>query len=98
MDPNRHSVRSGRRLTTCLLTVICGVATFLLAASAAGISDGQRLFEHETFGGNGRTCTTCHSGSDGTIDPPEVAERLAKNPSDPLFLHDGLDEFFGGTS
>jgi cytochrome c peroxidase len=78
--------------------VIFGAAIFLLAASAAGISDGQRLFDHETFGGNGRTCSTCHSGSDGTIDPQEVAERLARNPSDPLFLHDGLDDFFGGTS
>jgi cytochrome c peroxidase len=28
----------------------------------------------------------------------EVAERLAEDPSDPLFLHDGLDDFFGGTS
>ena len=98
MDPNRHSVRSGRLLTTCLLTAILGPAIFLLAASAAGISDGQRLFDHETFGGNGRTCSTCHSGNDGTIDPQEVAERLAQNPSDPLFLHDGLDDFFAGTS
>jgi cytochrome c553 len=98
MDPNRHSVRPGKRLTTCLLTMIFGAAIFLLAASAAGIGDGQRLFDHETFGGNGRTCRTCHSGSDGTIDPLEVAERLAKNPSDPLFLHDGLDDFFAGTS
>jgi cytochrome c553 len=98
MDPNRHSVRPGRRLTTCLLTAIFGAAIVLLAASAAEISDGQRLFDHETFGGNGRTCRTCHSGSDGTIDPQEIAERLATNPSDPLFLHDGLDDFFGGTS
>ena len=98
MDPNRHSVRSGRRLTICLLTAIFGAAIVLLAASAAEISDGQRLFDHETFGGNGRTCRTCHSGNDGTIDPQEVTERLANNPSDPLFLHDGLDDFFGGTS
>jgi hypothetical protein len=98
MDPSCHSVRSGRRLTTCLLTVIFGAAIFLLAASAAGISDGQRLFDQETFGGNGRTCRTCHSSGDGTIDPQEVAERLAQDPSDPLFLHDGLDDFFGGTS
>jgi hypothetical protein len=106
MNPSRHFVRSSRRLTICLLTVIFGAAIFLLAASAAGtrpasaaeISDGQRLFDHETFGGNGRTCRTCHSGSDGTIDPLEVVERLATNPADPLFLHDGLDDFFGGTS
>ena len=98
MDPNRRSVRSGRLLTTFLLTAIFGAAIFLLAGSAAGISDGQRLFDHETFGGNGRTCSSCHSGNDGTIDPQEVAERLAMNPSDPLFLHDGLDDFVGGTS
>ena len=98
MDPNHHSIRSGRYLTACLLIVILGAAIFLRAPSAAGISDGQRLFDHETFSGNGRTCSSCHSGNDGTIDPQEVAERLATNPSDPLFLHDGLDDFFGGTS
>ena len=98
MDPNHHSILSGRYLTACLLIVILGAAIFLRAPSAAGISDGQRLFDHETFSGNGRTCSSCHSGNDGTIDPQEVAERLATNPSDPLFLHDGLDDFFGGTS
>src|SRR5688572_33243755 len=66
--------------------------------SAAGMSEGQLLFDHETFGGNGRTCRTCHSGDDGTIDLEEVAERLAEDPSDPLFTHDGLDDFFSGTS
>ena len=66
--------------------------------SAAAISDGQRLFDHETFGGNGRTCRTCHSGDDGTIDPAEVSQRLAQNPSDPLFRHDGLDDFVSGTA
>lgn len=78
--------------------MVYGIAIFLLAASAAGIDEGQRLFDHETFGGNGRTCRTCHSGSDGTIDPQEVAERLANDLSDPLFVHDGLDDFFSGTS
>ena len=69
-----------------------------LTVSAAEMSGGQRLFDHETFGGNGRTCRTCHSGDDGTIDPAEVAERLAEDPSEPLFSHDGLDDFFSGTS
>jgi cytochrome c peroxidase len=69
-----------------------------LTVAAAEVSEGQRLFDHETFGGNGRTCRTCHSGDDGTIDPAEVADRLAENPSDPLFSHDGLDDFFSGTS
>src|SRR5580765_8362624 len=69
-----------------------------LTVSAAELGQGQRLFDHETFGGNGRTCRTCHSGDDGTIDPAEVAERLAANPSEPLFSHDGLDDFLSGTS
>jgi cytochrome c peroxidase len=69
-----------------------------LTVSAAGMSEGRRLFDHETFGGNGRTCRTCHSGNDGTIDPAEVAERFSANPSEPLFSHDGLDDFFNGTT
>jgi hypothetical protein len=67
-------------------------------ASAAEASEGQRLFDHETFGGNGRTCRTCHSGNDGTISLEEVAERLLEDPSDPLFRHDGLDDFLSGTT
>ena len=65
--------------------------------SAAEVSQGKRLFDHETFGGNGRTCGTCHSGHDGTIGLEEVAERLRDDPSDPLFIHDGLDDFVSGT-
>ena len=69
-----------------------------VTVAAAAVSEGQRLFDHETFGGNGRTCRTCHSGSDGTIDPKEVIERLAEDPSDALFRHDGLDDLLSGTS
>jgi cytochrome c peroxidase len=90
-------------LTTLLMTRPGGVGPGNLpwmptAASAAAMNEGQRLFDHETFGGNGRTCRTCHSGDDGTIDPDEVIERLTQNPSDPLFRHDGLDDFSSGTS
>jgi cytochrome c peroxidase len=60
--------------------------------------EGQRLFEQETFGGNGRTCVTCHSRETGTISPEEAQARLANDPSDPLFVHDGLDDGFAGTS
>jgi len=57
--------------------------------------EGRRLFRKETFGGNGRTCATCHSPSTGTLSPEDV--RL-KSPSDPLFVHDGLDDGVSGTS
>jgi cytochrome c peroxidase len=60
--------------------------------------EGQRLFEQETFGGNGRTCATCHSVETGTLSPEDVQARLADNPADPLFLHDGLDDGAFGTS
>jgi hypothetical protein len=74
------------------------LAVMSAEASAAGPHPGERLFDRETFGGNGRTCRTCHSGADGTIDPEEVAERLVEDPSDPLFAHDGLDDFVSGTT
>ena len=89
---------AGILLLASAFTARLGVDSWMVpTASAAAPSEGQRLFDHETFGGNGRTCRTCHSGSDGTIDPQEVAERLA-DPSDPLFVHDGLDDFVSGTS
>jgi cytochrome c peroxidase len=83
-----------------LVAVIFIGAALLMPAYLTGgaeVSEGQRLFDHETFGGNGRTCRTCHSGSDGTIDPEEVSQRL-QNPLDPLFVHDGLDDFLSGTN
>ena len=111
MNAWRHRILSTRRLKMSLsygAAVLTFAASFAArldvssrmpeVASAAGISEGHRLFDHETFGGNGRTCRTCHSGNDGTIDPEEVEKRLAENPSDPLFVHDGLDDFSSGTT
>jgi hypothetical protein len=112
MDSTRDLPAANRCMTTWRIAVLWGTAALAAATwlawappgssrgivSAAEMSEGQRLFDHETFGGNGRTCRTCHSGADGTIDPAEVAERLAENPSEPLFSHDGLDNFFSGTS
>lgn len=113
MDATRQSIPSAARITSRPLRLIAVLFLMLIAAtssrigwsawmpqsaSAAGVTEGQRLFDHETFGGNGRTCRTCHSDDDGTIDPGEVAKRLARNPLDPLFVHDGLDDFVSGTS
>jgi cytochrome c peroxidase len=48
------------------------------------IERGRRLFENETFGGNGRTCATCHPADNNfTIDPAFIA-RLPRR--DPLFV------------
>jgi hypothetical protein len=56
---------------------------------------GKRLFDQETFGGNGRTCLTCHSRETGTVSPEDAQRRFAENPADPLFLHDGSDDGLG---
>jgi cytochrome c peroxidase len=83
---------------TALVVALVPSSWIPLATSAAAASEGQRLFDHETFGGNGRTCRTCHSGNDGTISVDEVGERLRADPADPLFVHDGLDDVFNGTT
>jgi Di-haem cytochrome c peroxidase len=56
------------------------------------IAAGRRLFERETFGGNGRTCLTCHSRKTGTVSPKDAQARFNANPHDPLFAHDGSDD------
>ena len=56
------------------------------------LSKARHLFEKETFGGNGRTCLTCHSRSTGTVSPSDASQRFAQNPKDPLFLADGSDD------
>lgn len=57
--------------------------------------EGRRLFERETFGGNGRTCETCHSAATGTVSPEDARRRFAYDKRDPLFSHDGSDDGFG---
>ena len=65
------------------------------SAFAGKPTEGERLFRKETFGGNGRTCETCHSRGTGTLSPEDVQ---ALPPGDPLFRHDGLDDGISGTS
>lgn len=47
--------------------------------------EGGRVFALETFGGNGRTCETCHSLDTGTFSIEEARARYAADPNDPLF-------------
>lgn len=61
-------------------------------SSAGNRRTGKRLFERETFGGNGRTCLTCHTSESGTVSPEDAQRRFAINPHDPLFVHDGSDD------
>jgi cytochrome c peroxidase len=53
-------------------------------ALQAQIAQGRALFLNETFGGNGRTCATCHRQENNfTINPKFIA---TLPPSDPLFI------------
>lgn len=68
------------------------------AEQASSVIDkikGKFLFEKETFNGNGRTCETCHSGSDGQVSPAEAQARFKKNKKDPLFRPIDSDDGVG---
>jgi cytochrome c peroxidase len=48
---------------------------------------GEQLFTEETFGGNGRTCATCHAASESFgVTPQGIASLFAADPLDPLFI------------
>jgi len=80
-------------------TVLAAAASTGSGAGPGQVLEGKRLFQLDTFGGNGRTCQTCHSEATGTVSPQDAQQRFAKDPSDPLFLHDGSDDGLGhGTS
>ena len=61
---------------------------------------GGGLFKHQTFGGNGTTCATCHPsfGRDsGTLSPADVEALFQADPNDVLFQHDRADVMGGDT-
>jgi cytochrome c peroxidase len=83
-------------LITVFAAVFVGVvASMSVPVRGEGDRDGRQLFERETFGGNGRTCLTCHSRKTGTVSPADARARFLANPHDPLFLHDGSDDGLG---
>jgi hypothetical protein len=54
------------------------VLTMIMAIAAGGSQrdielNGKKLFERETFGGNGRTCLTCHSKLTGTLTLDDIS-------------------------
>ena len=61
--------------------------------------NGKKLFEKETFGGNGRTCQTCHSKHTGTLSLADVQRIIDKaDPDDRFLIHDALDDDGVGTT
>jgi len=78
--------------TTKILSFAMFVSMSAHGSSVVSQPDGKRLFERETFGGNGRTCSTCHTSATGTMSPTDAQKRFNANARDPLFVHDGSDD------
>jgi cytochrome c peroxidase len=94
----KTSRRIALAVSLALATVGCSAP--LLVHAEPGIElKGKKLFERETFGGNGRTCRTCHSRRTGTLTLADVQRIIVKaRPSDAFLIHDALDDDGVGTT
>jgi hypothetical protein len=71
------------------VSVFAGAAPHAWAALTPEEEEGRRLFTEETFGGNGRTCVSCHVPSHNLqLTPENVQQRFTTlaQTFDPLFL------------
>jgi hypothetical protein len=88
-----------KQILLCCAGLVCSAALVFGQGSGAGPGhalDGKQQFESATFGGNGRTCQTCHSPNTFTVSPQDAQKRFKQNPNDLLFIHDGSDDGLGG--
>jgi len=80
-------------MQVCVVFALVGCAVtgndIITTAEQDLVDNGKRLFERETFGGNGRTCSTCHGAATGTISPADAQALFAGQPDAPLFR--GID-------
>lgn len=58
---------------------------------------GAYLFTKETFNGNGRSCSTCHTLANGGLTPAQAQAVYAKNKKDPLFRPIDSDDGTGAS-
>jgi cytochrome c peroxidase len=89
---NRLAVLSRLQTAAQPMTAAQGQSGRSVTQSIQDVFEGERLFDRETFDGNGRTCLTCHSRETGTVSPADARARFRRNPNDPLFVHDGSDD------
>ena len=61
-----------------ITTLILAAAFPSLLAQPDTSERNRRLFTTETFGGNGRTCQTCHTLETGTVSPQDAQERYRR--------------------
>ncbi|MEP7126277.1 MAG: cytochrome c peroxidase [Byssovorax sp.] len=67
-----------------------------IGAAAQAVS-GKNLFNSGKFGGNGRTCLTCHGEATGTFSLAEAQDRFDADPTDPLFRPIDSDDGTGAS-
>src|SRR5262245_57327823 len=60
--------------------------------------NGKKLFEKETFGGNGRTCRSCHGKFTGTVGLEDVQRMIDKGDPESFLVGDALDDDGVGTT
>lgn len=78
------SLTAEQRLDACTRDprVVAGLVS-------AEVCAGADIFFRETFGGNGRTCGSCHPQENNTtLDATFIAALKQRNPNDPLFIAD----------
>ena len=99
--------RTSRQLAALGVTLVLALSSGRYTSLSIGLTqaelgvklDGKMLFDKETFGGNGRTCLTCHSKDTGTLTLSDVQRVIDKgDPDDALLIHDALDEDGVGTT
>lgn len=85
--------------TAALILVRAGFGGEAGVAVAQSATNGEALFRGETFGGNGRTCGTCHTeaATGQTLTIQEIGERYQTNPNDPLFRPVDSDDETGAS-
>ena len=62
------------------------------------VLNGKKLFEKETFGGNGRTCRSCHGKFTGTVGLEDVQRMIDTGDPDSFLVGDALDDDGIGTT
>ena len=83
-----------KTILAVVVLVVCLYSLFPGLPANTGsdlVAKGEDIFFNETFGGNGRTCVTCHRPEDNWRITPAFIATLPDD--DPLFVHEFRPEF-----
>jgi mono/diheme cytochrome c family protein len=82
-----------RELKGQALDAVTGTQALNVETKDALVARGAQLFFNETFGGNGRTCGTCHRAEENLTITPALIATLPQ--SDPLFVAENVPALAG---